>query len=192
MDLRGYRLFRRVIRNNRLRRGLKDFEFPHNPNTRIRNMPHEKRTRLFRDKPFIHGRLPKFFLAWAFSMAFWGTYYLRAKMGFQQFNAEVTKRALRKTVPFVQAMEDIRFTAIQERNYMILKAICDVENPDLFEVYRQRYNQEDFFLSYIRGSTAKNYYDGRYGTSRWWDMHTYRKPEDESYLVGFQEQSIHG
>ena len=192
MDIRRYNLFRRILRNNKIGRALRDTEFPHNPNSRLRNMPHEKRTKLFRDRPFIHGRLPKFILLWAFTMTFWSSYYIRAKLGFQEYNSEVTKRALRKTVPFVQAMEDIRYNAISERNYMILKAICDVENPDLFEVYRARYNQEDFFLSYIRGSTAKNYYDGRYGTSRWWDIHSYRKPEDEKYLVGFQEQSYYG
>ncbi len=192
MDIRSYSLLRRAFNNNRIMKSLKNTEFPHNPNSRIRNMPHERRTKLFRDKPFIHGRFPKFVLAWCISMAFWSTHYLRTKMGLQQYNSEVTKRALRKTVPFVQAMEDIRFNALSERNYMMLKAICDVENPNLFEVYRARYNQEDFFLSYVRGTTAKNYYDGRYGTSRWWDVHTYRKPEDEKYLVGFQEQSYYG
>lgn len=55
-----------------------------------------------------------------------------------------TRRALRKTLPFVQAMEDIRFIAIQERNYMILKSICDATDPRYFELFRSRYNQEDF------------------------------------------------
>ena len=40
-------------------------------------------------------------------------------------------------------MEDIRFVAIQEKNYMIIKAICDIEDPSMFEVVRTRYNQED-------------------------------------------------
>ena len=43
----------------------------------------------------------------------------------------------------MQAMEDIKFLAIQERNFMILKAVCDSENPELFDLYRSRYNQED-------------------------------------------------
>jgi hypothetical protein len=41
-------------------------------------------------------------------------------------------------------MEDIRFVAIQERNFMILKAICDFEDPRLFDLFRARYTQEDF------------------------------------------------
>ena len=39
----------------------------------------------------------------------------------------------------VQAMEDVRFCAIQERNYMLLKAVCDSDGPEMFEAYRQRY-----------------------------------------------------
>ena len=117
---------------------------------------------------------------------------MKTKMEFMTYTATLTKKALRKTLPFVQAMEDIRFNAVSERNFMILKAIWDSENPEMFELYRARYNQEDFFASYLRGSLTKNYYDGRYGSSRWWDIHTQRKPEDEKYLVGFQEQSTHG
>ena len=54
-----------------------------------------------------------------------------------------TRKASRRTLPFVQAMEDIRFCAIQERNYMILKSLCDVVDPRQFELFRARYNQED-------------------------------------------------
>ncbi len=54
-----------------------------------------------------------------------------------------TKKANRRTLPFIQAMEDIRFVAIQERNFMILKAICDREDPRFFDLFRNRYNQED-------------------------------------------------
>ena len=49
----------------------------------------------------------------------------------------------RRTVPFVQAMEDVKYVALQERNSMILKSICDNENPELFNLFRNRYNQED-------------------------------------------------
>lgn len=43
-------------------------------------------------------------------------------------------------------------------------------------------------LSYYKGSTMKNYYDGRYGgTTRFWNQKSYRRPEDEQGLVGYQE-----
>ena len=164
-------------------------EYVHNPNSRLRNIMNEKRTKLFYNRPFIHGRLPKFILMWGFGMCFWSSYYIRVKYQWMQHSATVTSKCLKKTVPFVQAMEDIRFNAISERNFMILKAICDSENPAYFEALRKRFNQEDFFQSYSKGSTNRDGDDGRFTTSRWWDMNTYRKPEDENYLVGFQEQS---
>ena len=52
----------------------------------------------------------------------------------------MTRKVNRRTLPFVQAMEDVRFCAIQERNYMILKAICDVSDPRMFDLFRSRYN----------------------------------------------------
>eukprot|EP00352_Strombidinopsis_acuminata_P008421 CAMPEP_0176361332 /NCGR_PEP_ID=MMETSP0126-20121128/17674_1 /TAXON_ID=141414 ORGANISM="Strombidinopsis acuminatum, Strain SPMC142" /NCGR_SAMPLE_ID=MMETSP0126 /ASSEMBLY_ACC=CAM_ASM_000229 /LENGTH=89 /DNA_ID=CAMNT_0017716847 /DNA_START=323 /DNA_END=592 /DNA_ORIENTATION=- len=89
-------------------------------------------------------------------------------------------------------MEDVRFCAIQERNYMILKAVCDYVDPECFEHYRARYHQEDHFVSYYRGTTMRNHYDGRYGGGRFWNMKSDRRPEDERGLVGLQEQSIYG
>ena len=50
---------------------------------------------------------------------------------------------------------------------MILKAVCDQsETPDAWDILRSRYNQEDTFLSYYRGTTMRNHYDGRFGTAR--------------------------
>ena len=144
---------------------------------------------MFYDRPFIHGRLPKFVLLWTLTMSFWAAYYIRIKNQFMQHNADVTKKILRKTVPFVQAMEDIRFNALSERQYMILKAVTDSEDPEYFEGLRKRYHQEDIFVSYTRGVSNKSGYEGRSYTERFWDFHDYRRPEDETGLVGYQEQS---
>ena len=75
---------------------------------------------------------------------------------------------------------------------MILKAVCDAENPELFELFRKRFNQEDIFVSYFRGSSFKNYYDGRSGNSRFFNMKAYRRPEEDNGLVGVQEVSHMG
>ena len=85
-------------------------------------------------------------------------------------------------------MEDIRFVAIQERNFLILKAICDHVDPELFEFYRQRYNQDDFFNSYIKGTSMKGHMDGRFGTTRFMNLKANRIAQDETGLVGYQEQ----
>ena len=101
-----------------------------------------------------------------------------------------TKKAYRRTIPFVQAMEDVRFVALQERNYMILKAICDYKDPRWFEFLRTRYNQEDVFSTAVRGSLGRTGYDGRFGSARYFTgVKAFRKPEDEDGLVGYQEVS---
>ena len=57
-------------------------------------------------------------------------------------------------------MEDVRHVAIQERNYMILKAICDINDPRALELYRKLYEQEDFYLSYAGSHTNRSGPDG--------------------------------
>ena len=55
----------------------------------------------------------------------------------------------------------------------------------MFDLFRSRYNQEDFFVSYCRGSTMKGFYDGRYGGERYVALKSNRIPEDERGLVGY-------
>jgi hypothetical protein len=47
-------------------------------------------------------------------------------------------------------------------------------------------------VSYVKGTTMKNYYDGRFGGGRFWNLKSNRLPEDENGLVSFQEQSTYG
>lgn len=49
------------------------------PMFKNRHFNEERRSRLFADRPFIWGRLPKYLIAWAFSMQFWAGYYLYHK-----------------------------------------------------------------------------------------------------------------
>lgn len=48
-----------------------------------------------------------------------------------------------------------------------------------------------YSLSYYIGTTFKNYYDGRFGSSRFWTLRATKRPEDEKGLVGHGEQSIY-
>ncbi len=125
-------------------------------------------------------------------MQFWASYYLYMRNSLTAHLQEETRKAYRRTLPFVQAMEDVKYLAITRRNYMILKAVCDHTNPEMFDLFRSRYNQEDFFLSYQKGSTMKHYYDGRYGGERFLHLKSNRRPEDERGLVGYQEVSTYG
>ena len=56
-------------------RTIKDYE-EHSPMWKNRHYDEEKRSKLFYDKPFIWGRLPKFIIAWALGMTFWSGYYM--------------------------------------------------------------------------------------------------------------------
>ena len=107
---------------------IQDFD-SHSPMFKNRHFNEERRSRLFDDRPFMYGRLPKLLLAWMFGMNFWAGYYIYHRHALTQHLQEKTKKAYRRTLPFVQAMEDVRFVALQERNYMILRAICDYKDP---------------------------------------------------------------
>jgi hypothetical protein len=46
-------------------------------------------------------------------------------------------------MPFVQAMENLRYTALDQKNYMHLKALCDNIGPNVIENVNWRFHQED-------------------------------------------------
>ena len=106
---------------------------------RNRHFDENRRSKLFYDMPDVWGRMAKYCLFWVFSMQFWAGYYLYHKNALAMHLQEETKRAYRRTLPFVQAMEDIRYVAVTERNYMILKSVCDYSDPRAFEFLRSRY-----------------------------------------------------
>ena len=170
---------------------IRDFD-SHSPMFRNRHFNEEKRSRMFQDTPFIWGRLPKYLIAWMMCMMFWSGYYIYHRQALNQHLQEQTRKAYRRTLPFVQAMEDVRFCALQERNYMILRAVCDYSDPRMFALFRSRYNQEDHFVSYYHGTSMKSHYDGRFGSGRFWHTKSNRKPEDEKNLVGLQDVTTYG
>lgn len=157
---------------------------------RNRNFSDERRTNLFSERPFIYGRLPKYLLCFMFCMNLWSGYYLHHRQGNSIHNRDKTKRCYRKVIPFVQAMEDIKYVSLEQRNYMILKAICDYNgDSQTFDFLRTRYYQNDQFNYAVKGYTLRQGIDGRFGTARYQNIKVWRKPEDEDGLVGFQEVS---
>ena len=90
---------------------MRDYD-AHSPMFRNRHFNEEKRSKLFDESPYIWGRMPKFAIAWVATLNFWAGYYLYMKHTLNQHLQEETKKAYRRTVPFVQAMEDVRFLAI--------------------------------------------------------------------------------
>ena len=73
---------------------------------------------------------------------------------------------------------------------MILKAICDYSGDDrMFDFLRNRYYQNDEFNYFTKGYSLRSGIDGRFGASRYQNIKSWRKPEDDDGLVGFQEVS---
>lgn len=118
----------------------------HSPIYLSRGKIEEHRSRLFFEAPPVPHRIPKYlFLACiVISLLAGGREKVRKRQ--KMYLAEVEKDMHRKIVPFVSAMEDLRFTAIEQRNYMINKAIADQYSPALFEHLRKRFYQEDVFI----------------------------------------------
>ncbi len=170
------------------RNRIHDFD-AHSPMFKNRHFDQEKRSRLFDDRPFIYGRMPKLLLAWMFASCMWSGFYIYHKHTNAQHLQMRTRKCYRRVVPFVQAVEDIKFVALQERNYMILKAMCDYHDSKLFEFFRTRYSQNDIYVDAVRGVSGRHGYDGRFGIGRYWNVKSYRRPEDEDGLVSFQQQS---
>jgi hypothetical protein len=52
-------------------------------------------------------------------------------------------------MPFVQAMENLRYTALDQKNYMYVKAVADSKGPNVFENVRWRFHQEDILYVYL-------------------------------------------
>jgi hypothetical protein len=50
---------------------------------------------------------------------------------------------LRLILPFNQALEDLRYTAIEQKNYMVIKLLADNIDPSVFENIIKRYNADD-------------------------------------------------
>lgn len=50
---------------------------------------------------------------------------------------------MRRLLPFVQSMEDVQFTALEQRNYMIIKSVADNIHPAMISNVLRRYHQTD-------------------------------------------------
>ena len=80
---------------------------------RNRNFNDERRTKLFSERPFIYGRFPKYILTFMLCFNLWSGYYLHHRQSNSIQNRDKTKRCYRKVVPFVQAMEDVHYVALE-------------------------------------------------------------------------------
>ena len=92
-----------------------------------------------------------------------------------------TKKFNRRTLPFMQAMEDIKFCAVDERNYLILKSICQADQPHLFDYLRKTYYQDDLYI--INDPFHyKFYYDGNFTLGGNLYTRIFKQPYDDMGL----------
>ncbi len=115
----------------------------HSPLQHSRHRVEELRSKIFFDHPPIPNRIPKFILLFFITAVFSTGVRDRFMRRNKKFVKEQERNLFRLIVPFVQAMEDVRFTAIDQKNYMITKAVSDTVHPGVFEHIRWRFHQED-------------------------------------------------
>ena len=115
----------------------------HSPLQHSRHKVEELRSKIFFDHPPIPNRIPKFILLFFITAVFSTGVRDRFLRRNKKFVKEQERNIFRLILPFVQAMEDVRYTAIEQKNYMITKAISDTVHPGVFEHIRWRYHQED-------------------------------------------------
>jgi len=115
----------------------------HSPLNHSRFKLEELRSKIFFEHPPIPNRLPNFVLLFFIMATFSTGVRDKVKRRNKKFVREEERKLFRLIVPFVQAMEDVRFTALDQKNYMIIKAMSDATQPGHFENIRWRYHQED-------------------------------------------------
>lgn len=118
----------------------------HSPMYLARGKVDENRSRLFFESLSIPNRIPKYLLLFCILSGLFTGAKNKMKKRQKVYFHEKEKEIYQKIGPFIQAMEDLRFTAIEQREYMIDKAIADQYSPALFEHLRKRFNQEDIFV----------------------------------------------
>lgn len=122
----------------------------HSPLHFSRGKVDENRSRLFFETPQVPNRIPKFVFILVAFLTVCGAARDRARRRQKQYLLEQENMLLSQISPFVQAMEDLRFTAIEQREYMIHKAVADQHSPALFEHLRWRFRQEDIYVNDFR------------------------------------------
>ncbi len=125
----------------------------HSPLNISRGRAEELRTKIFYDTPQIPNRVPKFFFLFGTVMTLWMAATEKAAKRNKLFLREEEKKLMSTIIPFNQDMEDLRFTALEQKNYMINKAIADQCSPGFCEKIRQRFNQEDIYVDLLRKTT---------------------------------------
>ena len=125
---------------------------------------------------------PKFLIGRMICMQFWAGYHIYHKHALFMNLQEQTKKAYRRTVPLVQAMEDVNFShyrnAITWSSEQIATTLTQQVEPHALSLQSRRQ-----IFSYYLITTMRAHYDGRFSCGHFWHPRSNRKPEDEKNLV---------
>jgi len=115
----------------------------HSPLQSSRFKIDEMRSKIFFEHPPIPNRIPKFIMLFFILATFSTGVRDKVRRRNKKFVREEERKMFRLIMPFIQAMEDVRFTALDQKNYMIYKAVSDAVQPGHFNDIRWRFHQED-------------------------------------------------
>lgn len=118
----------------------------HSPLWLGRGKIEEHKSRLFFEAPPVPYRMSKFILLYVLIAGFFVGFREKKLKIQRQYLSDKEKELNAKIVPFIQAMENLRFTAVEQRAYMIEKAVADQYSPGLYELIRKRFYQDDIFI----------------------------------------------
>jgi hypothetical protein len=152
----------------------------HSPMQASRHKIEEWRSKIFFESPPIPNRIPKYFALFSAVMIITTGMRDKIKKRHKKFVRQQERKMFQMVLPFVQAMEDLRATALDQKHYMLIKSISDLRDPRFFEHVRWRYHQEDIYAPELGtrwrfGSTGKVFHNQkllnfiRFEPNTFWD-----------------------
>ena len=121
------------------------FDQANSPFHQARFNMEEKRSQLFPDRRRIPGRKAKVMLGVAFFLQAFGVVKIVEIKNHYKKTAQEMKKLQRKAAPFLQAMEDIRLSAMHTRNRILIEELFENRGKDYINRITKRYNSEDLW-----------------------------------------------
>mmetsp|Transcript_31467 Transcript_31467/g.35777 ORF Transcript_31467/g.35777 Transcript_31467/m.35777 type:complete len:181 (-) Transcript_31467:192-734(-) len=116
----------------------------HSPQHKARNQMGERRSVLFPFRNAIPFRKYKLWMMVSLTSLFWGTYYITdARKERMKTNEQRTKLE-RRTLPFLQALEDIQWVAIDKRNDLVCQELFK-DDLEEYQYLKKRFHQDDMW-----------------------------------------------
>ncbi|KRX06912.1 hypothetical protein PPERSA_07075 [Pseudocohnilembus persalinus] len=143
----------------------------------------EKRSQLFLDRRRIPGRKAKLLVALGILCQFWGMQQLTEVKNFQKNRDKEMQKLQRKSAPFLQAQNDLRFLALEDKKDLLIQELFDGKPQSYIDSITERYHQKDVWApfrhryQYMYNKTHRN-------------VRPYSEAFMSRYIHGFDRYSI--